>query len=718
MRIKKLIFYVLLLLLFVSIAFASDSSLNPVDSAIEYLEANPEETEGVSIIKGEDNLLLANVPISYGEEEFIERIKKKTGEDRESIGLVLSGGSARAFAHIGVLKYLEEIGFVPDFIISNSMGSIIALLYGAGLSPDQIANIFNNISIGSLFDLTIPINQGILVADQMKSFLDGFIPKNTNIENLIIPVMVVEEDLITKRQIHVMEGDLGDVLIASFALPFYFGSSEYHDHLIIDGGIANLVPLDLAYQYAPLNVVSTTFYDNDSINLKNPLTALNTSIDIGKRRQGVVDILKHEDTAIWVRCNVESISFMEFSALNELIAEGYKNAKTTFEARGVDNLNCIPHGGVTQDLIDKRKSYDQIIEEQQKKYSYYNHICMEDFSARLGLGLDTFGYKNDTYYLRDDIILGLRYGVRFKDWDLSVLGGFSFNNSFESKNLNPTFNINQNYYLFDAVHLSMDFSVLWNGNKNSNYLDPSFYFNQQAEYKFFIGKNSQLYLRETWEGISNEKGNSAIQWEGKGSLVTLQSDFKFNNQKRINLGGSAGVNFLTWDQQEMRAFSFGKVNSDYKLGETDYHLTNNFTLRYALDKKGDVPFFYSDDQFRTYDSDLRSQGSPSSNQVNPGNLLISFSSGISWKPYFMKNLTFGELLLLKDNLVSVYLDSLWAGKINNVSQSIVIPVFALGVEFSSTISLIGLKSIPLVVDLGWDQLNKGLFLAIKIGKKI
>ena len=716
MKSRKLMFYVLFLLLFSSFLFASEAMLEPLDAAIEYLANNPDETEGVSIITGEDNLLLANVPISYGEEEFIERIKKRTGEDRESIGLVLSGGSARAFAHIGVLKYLEEIGFVPDFIISNSMGSIIALLYGAGLSPDQIANIFNNISIGSLFDLTIPINQGILVADQLKSFLDGFIPEDTRIENLIIPVMVVEEDLITKRQIHVMEGDLGDVLVASFALPFYFGSSEYNGHLIIDGGIANLVPLDLAYQYAPLNVVSTTFYDNSSINLKNPLTALNTSIDIGKRRQGVIDILEHKDTAIWVRCNVESISFMEFSALNELIAEGYKNAKATFETRGIDNLNCIPHSGVTQDLIAKRKSFDQIIAKQQKKYSYYNHIYMEDFSARLGLGLDTFGYKNDNYYLRDDVIFGLKYGFRFKDWDLSVLAGFSLNNSFESKNGNPIINFNQNYYLFDVLHLSLDFSVLWNGEKGDDHLKTSFYFNQQSEYKSIFGDRAQLFLRETWERIYNTNGNSALQWDGNGNLITLQADFTFDNQEKIAFGGSSGVNLLAWEQNEMRTFAFGKANVDYKLGETDYHFTNTFTLRYAMDREGNVPFFYSDDQFRTYDSDLRNQGNPTSSLDNTANYLISFSSGIKWKPAFMKDLTFGELLLLKDNLISVYLDSLWAGK-SYGSQSLIIPVFATGIEFSSTISLIGLKSIPLIVDLGWDQLNNGMFLSIKVGKK-
>ena len=86
----------------------------------------------------EDYFFLSDIPVTYGDEQFRERILERTGGKRDPIGLVLTGGSARALAHIGVLSYLEEVGIVPDFIISNSMGSIIALLYAAGLEPEQI----------------------------------------------------------------------------------------------------------------------------------------------------------------------------------------------------------------------------------------------------------------------------------------------------------------------------------------------------------------------------------------------------------------------------------------------------------------------------------------------------------------------------------------------------------------------------------------------------
>ncbi len=65
-------------------------------------------------------------------------------QDRPILALHLSGGSARAFSHIGVLKRLEEGGIYPDLIVANSMGSIIGLLYAAGVPLEVIEDIFRH----------------------------------------------------------------------------------------------------------------------------------------------------------------------------------------------------------------------------------------------------------------------------------------------------------------------------------------------------------------------------------------------------------------------------------------------------------------------------------------------------------------------------------------------------------------------------------------------
>ena len=107
-------------------------------------------------------ILVSDIPITYGDQSFRERILERTRGERDPIGLVLTGGSARALAHLGVLSYLEDEGIVPDFIVSNSMGSIIGLLYAAGLSPDQIIEALTAGDLSSLFTFTLPVEGGLL----------------------------------------------------------------------------------------------------------------------------------------------------------------------------------------------------------------------------------------------------------------------------------------------------------------------------------------------------------------------------------------------------------------------------------------------------------------------------------------------------------------------------------------------------------------------------
>ena len=107
---KKIIFVLILILALCLPIFATD-----LETAVENDEFLKE-------------ILISDIPVTYGEEAVRERILQRTEGKRDPIGLVLTGGSARACAHIGVLRYLDEHGIVPDFIVSNSMGSIIGML--------------------------------------------------------------------------------------------------------------------------------------------------------------------------------------------------------------------------------------------------------------------------------------------------------------------------------------------------------------------------------------------------------------------------------------------------------------------------------------------------------------------------------------------------------------------------------------------------------------
>ena len=151
---KKILFVLILIMALCLPIFATD------------LEASVENDEFLK------EILMSDIPITYGDEAFRERILKRTEGKRDPIGLVLTGGSARACAHIGVLRYLDEHGIVPDFIVSNSMGSIIGMLYAAGITPDQIEEILRVGDISSYFALTLPTEGGFLDPSGFRALID------------------------------------------------------------------------------------------------------------------------------------------------------------------------------------------------------------------------------------------------------------------------------------------------------------------------------------------------------------------------------------------------------------------------------------------------------------------------------------------------------------------------------------------------------------------
>jgi predicted acylesterase/phospholipase RssA len=318
----------------------------------------------VPALENDDPLLLADLPIYKGEADFINRIEQPISGRDTPLGLLLSGGSARAFAHIGVLQRLEEAGYAPDFIVTNSMGSIVGLLYGAGLSPDTILELFLSFELSSLFEPEFPLRGGVLNPGNFIELVEELIPYD-DISELPIPVAVVCEDLRSKRRVVLTEGDFSTVLAASFALPFYFPPQNMGELRLIDGGVTNLAPLAIPYRYSDAVMVSTTFYQKE-LNLSNPITNLNVAMDIGKSRHAVSNLKQFNP--IWIRCNVESFSFMDWSSIEEIVARGYESADrilrssvrlaeiSAVEPRYLHATREVAHRRVARETTEYRRS--------------------------------------------------------------------------------------------------------------------------------------------------------------------------------------------------------------------------------------------------------------------------------------------------------------------------------------------------------------------------
>jgi NTE family protein len=157
------------------------------------------------------------------------------------IGLVLSGGGARCFAHIGGLKALEEKGISPSAIAGSSSGAIIGALYAAGLDADTIHTIVKTINYADFW--RTGVKGGLISHDGLAELVTVHAPQT--FEDLKIPLAVTTVDIQTGELIVLQHGLLAPAACASNAFPGLFAPVKHLDRYLMDGGILNNFPVDI-----------------------------------------------------------------------------------------------------------------------------------------------------------------------------------------------------------------------------------------------------------------------------------------------------------------------------------------------------------------------------------------------------------------------------------------------------------------------------------------
>ncbi len=168
----------------------------------------------------------------------------------------LSGGAAYGYAHVGVLRYLEEWGLRPSAIIGTSMGAIVGGLYAYGYDSKQIQQIADHvrsIEIVRLFFPSFP-RGGIIDTDGIRDFFLGFV-NDVRIEDLPIPYRSVAVEVATGQQVIFDRGRLIDAMMASMSIPAVFKPYNYYGHQLVDGGVLNNLPWKIAEEFGRYHVV-------------------------------------------------------------------------------------------------------------------------------------------------------------------------------------------------------------------------------------------------------------------------------------------------------------------------------------------------------------------------------------------------------------------------------------------------------------------------------
>jgi len=196
---------------------------------------------------------------------------------RPKVALVLSGGGAKGFSHIGVLKVLEEEGFPIDIIVGTSMGSLIGGAYAIGYNASELEDLSKSIDWGKIlsdevpraflsindqllkqrYSFSLPITenkplslpQGLIKGQNVLNLFCGIagnVPKDADFEKFPISFACVVTDLETGKEVVLKNGFLPTAMFSSMAIPVAFQPSDRDGFLLVDGGLVNNFPTDVA----------------------------------------------------------------------------------------------------------------------------------------------------------------------------------------------------------------------------------------------------------------------------------------------------------------------------------------------------------------------------------------------------------------------------------------------------------------------------------------
>lgn len=161
------------------------------------------------------------------------------------IGLALGSGSARGWAHIGVIRALEEAGIRPDLVCGTSIGALVGAAYAAG-ELEHLENWVRGLQIGDVVGLAdVSLGAGLLKGDRLMQFFRSNFADHP-IEQLQVPFAAVATSLQTGAEVWLRSGSTLDAVRASIALPGIFTPVRWEGSLLVDGGLANPVPVSLA----------------------------------------------------------------------------------------------------------------------------------------------------------------------------------------------------------------------------------------------------------------------------------------------------------------------------------------------------------------------------------------------------------------------------------------------------------------------------------------
>ncbi|MFV9616484.1 MAG: patatin-like phospholipase family protein, partial [Gammaproteobacteria bacterium] len=519
---------------------------------------------------------------------------------RPKIGLVLSGGGARGFAHIGVLKVIEENNIPIDYIVGTSMGSIIGGLYAIGLSPEEIErgvqgiawdkvfsdfanrdyksyrrkqddyDFFNMYRVG-INDDGLQISPGLIEGQQIELALDRLAYPGFHIhdfDQLHIPFRAVATNIENGEPFIIKTGNLARAMRASMSIPGALPPITIDDTLLVDGGIANNVPIDIVRKMGAdiVIVVDVSAPLDKKEDIKSSIDVTGQLTTILTRRIADIQIKTMKGNDVLIVPGANEISSSDFTKHPELIQAGYisatekidylKKLSLSYEAYS-SYLAALPKIAVKQPIIE--------FIEINNKTALRDDVLRARIQQKIGEPLDITQLEQDLSYIygldysgsvvydieQRDGKHGLTIYVRDREWAHSYLQfGLSIESAFEVisiTNFNAAYNKNNlndlagefravgvlgsepelTAELYQPVNIELDtFISLKTGFKTEivpTLIDDHIESVQRINRTFFTVSAGQLFLQNTNFSLGLSYNDGRIN--SISGLKVLQPDF-------------------------------------------------------------------------------------------------------------------------------------------------------------------------------------------------
>jgi NTE family protein len=287
-------------------------------------------------------------------------VQSKEPARRSKVALVLSGGGAMGIAHVGAILELERLGIRPDLVVGASMGSIVGGLYASGMNGPELEHAVETMNWDAIFD-TSPPRQGLtyrqkrlqdefpvkasvgvirnrpaapegLVSDanlllQLRRLLGARAAVPT-FDDLPIPFRAVATDIETGQKVVLDRGELAGAMRASMSVPGVFAPYRLNGKLLVDGGMADNVPIDVARELGADIVIvvatQTPLAKADKVrSVPQVLGQTVTLLILANERQQLATI---KPTDVLIKVDAKGLGSADFKKGAQLIAAGRESA--------------------------------------------------------------------------------------------------------------------------------------------------------------------------------------------------------------------------------------------------------------------------------------------------------------------------------------------------------------------------------------------------------